>query len=213
MFINTQMTPKLHEVCSKSKIIPVVIIEDADKAVAVAQALQKGGIEVIEVTLRTPAALQAIENIASSVEGMHVGAGTLLNPRSVYKAKKAGAHFGVSPGTTSSLLDASYDCLLPMLPGVSSVSELLMWLDYGIDFFKFFPAEASGGCNFLSSLASPLPNVRFCPTGGITPETAKEYLSLPNVSCVGGSWLTPVEAINNNDWDAITELAQLATQI
>ena len=213
MFINAQHHDKLRQVCSKSKVIPVVIIEDADKAIPVAQALQKGGIEVIEITLRTPEALKAIENISSSVKGMHVGAGTLLSPGSVYKAKKAGAHFGVSPGTTSSLLDASYDCLLPMLPGVSTVSELLMWQDYGINFFKFFPAEASGGFNFLSSLVSPLPNIHFCPTGGITPETAGKYLSLPNVSCVGGSWLTPANAIKNNDWDAITELAQLATQI
>ena len=177
-----------------------------------ARALQEGGIHVIEITLRTSAALQAIHNIVTQVEGVQVAAGTLINAEQIYQAKKAGAHFGVSPGTTSHLLDAAYDCMFPMLPGISTVSELMLWQGYGIDFFKFFPAEASGGCAFLSSLISPFPNIRFCPTGGITPESATSYLQLDNVSCVGGSWLTPQNAMEQSDWQRITELAQTATQ-
>src|SRR6266545_1009218 len=173
-------------------VVPVVVIDDERHAVPLARALVAGGLPVIEVTLRTPAGLTAIAAIAREVPGAVVG---------------AGARFLVSPGWTETLLDAMDDSGLPALPGVSSVSEMLRLLERGRRELKFFPAEASGGTAFLKSVASPVPEVRFCPTGGIRPDTAASYLALPNVGCVGGTWLTPADALAAGDWDRIQALA------
>ncbi|GAA1790448.1 bifunctional 4-hydroxy-2-oxoglutarate aldolase/2-dehydro-3-deoxy-phosphogluconate aldolase [Planosporangium flavigriseum] len=190
-----------------SPVIPVVVLDDADRAVPLAQALLAGGIPIIEITLRTPAALAAISAIAEHVPDMVVGAGTVTSPVHVEKAIAAGSRFLVSPGTTETLLDAMAGSGVPYLPGVATVSEALRVLERGQQEMKLFPAEASGGRAFLQSLASPLPDARFCPTGGITPDTAPLYRALPNVGCVGGSWLTPAKLIAAADWAQITQLA------
>jgi 2-dehydro-3-deoxyphosphogluconate aldolase/(4S)-4-hydroxy-2-oxoglutarate aldolase len=190
-----------------SPVIPVVVLDDADAAVPLAQALLDGGIPVIEITLRTPAALAAIAAVAEHVPEMLVGAGTVTSPAHVDQAIAAGARFLVSPGTTETLLDAMAGADVPYLPGVASVSEALRVLERGQREMKLFPAEACGGRTFLQSLASPLPDARFCPTGGITPETAPLYRALPNVGCVGGSWLTPAPLVAAADWEQITRLA------
>ncbi|MGC9666017.1 bifunctional 4-hydroxy-2-oxoglutarate aldolase/2-dehydro-3-deoxy-phosphogluconate aldolase [Planosporangium sp. 12N6] len=190
-----------------SPVIPVVVLDDADRAVPLAKALLAGGIPIIEVTLRTPAALAAIEAVAAHVPDMVVGAGTITSPAHVDKAVAAGARFLVSPGTTDALLDAMADSGMPYLPGVATVSEALRVLERGQQEMKLFPAEASGGRAFLQSLASPLPDARFCPTGGITPDTAPLYRALPNVGCVGGTWLTPAALVAAGDWAQITRLA------
>ncbi|MQA60262.1 MAG: bifunctional 4-hydroxy-2-oxoglutarate aldolase/2-dehydro-3-deoxy-phosphogluconate aldolase [Actinophytocola sp.] len=190
-----------------SPVIPVVVVRDADHAVPLARALASGGIRVIEVTLRSEAALPAIERIAAEVPDMMVGAGTLTSHGQVKDAVAAGARFLVSPGSTPTLLDAMADTGLPYLPGVSTVSEVLGLLERGVTEMKFFPAEAAGGRAYLRAIAGPLPQVRFCPTGGIDPRNAPEYLALPNVGCVGGSWLTPADAVVAGDWAGITRLA------
>jgi 2-dehydro-3-deoxyphosphogluconate aldolase/(4S)-4-hydroxy-2-oxoglutarate aldolase len=190
-----------------SPVIPVVVLDDADRAVPLAQALLDGGISIIEITLRTPAALAAIAAIAEHVPDMVVGAGTVTSPAHVDKAIAAGARFLVSPGTTETLLDALADTGVPYLPGVATVSEALRVLERGQREMKLFPAEASGGRAFLQSVASPLPDARFCPTGGITPETAPLYRALPNVGCVGGTWLTPAKLVAAADWAQIKRLA------
>jgi 2-dehydro-3-deoxyphosphogluconate aldolase/(4S)-4-hydroxy-2-oxoglutarate aldolase len=190
-----------------SPVIPVVVLDDADRAVPLAQALLGGGIPIIEITLRTPAALAAITAIAEHVPDMLVGAGTVTRPADVDKAIAAGAQFLVSPGTTETLLDAMADTGVPYLPGVATVSEALRVLERGQREMKLFPAEACGGRTFLQSLASPLPDARFCPTGGITPDTAPLYRALPNVSCVGGTWLTPAKLVAAADWAQIKQLA------
>lgn len=190
-----------------SPVIPVVVVRDADHAVGLARALASGGIRVIEVTLRSEAALPAIERIAAEVPDMMVGAGTLTGPGQVKDAVAAGARFLVSPGSTPTLLDAMADTRLPYLPGVSTVSEVLSLLERGVTEMKFFPAEAAGGRAYLRAIAGPLPQVRFCPTGGIGLRNAAEYLALPNVGCVGGSWLTPADAVDAGDWAGITRLA------
>ncbi len=188
-------------------VVPVVVIDDERHAVPLARALVAGGLPVIEVTLRTPAGLTAIAAIAREVPGAVVGAGTVNTPDLVKAAADAGARFLVSPGWTETLLDAMDDSGLPALPGVSSVSEMLRLLERGRRELKFFPAEASGGTAFLKSVASPVPEVRFCPTGGIRPDSAASYLALPNVGCVGGTWLTPADALAAGDWDRIQALA------
>ncbi|MCW2639876.1 MAG: keto-deoxy-phosphogluconate aldolase [Dactylosporangium sp.] len=195
-----------------SPVIPVVVLDDADRAVPLAQALLGGGIPIIEITLRTPAALAAITAIAEHVPDMIVGAGTITSPTHVDKAIAAGAQFLVSPGTTETLLDAMADTGVPYLPGIATVSEALRVLERGQREMKLFPAEACGGRTFLQSLASPLPDARFCPTGGITPDTAPLYRALPNVGCVGGTWLTPAKLVTAADWAQITQLATDAHQ-
>ncbi len=191
-------------------VIPVVVVDDLDHAVPVAEALVAGGVPVIELTLRTPVALEAIHRISQEVPEILVGAGTIVEPHQAKEAAAAGAQFLVSPGSTPSLLDAMNDSGLPHLPGVATVSEMLTLLEQGYREMKFFPAEASGGAAFLKAVASPLPAARFCPTGGISTGNARDYLSLGNVGCVGGSWLTPPDVLAAGDWGRVTELA-LAT--
>ena len=188
-------------------VVPVVVVDDARTAVPLARALVAGGLPVIELTLRTPAALDAIRAIADEVPEILVGAGTVLTPGQAKQALDAGAQFLVSPGTTGSLLHAMQDSGLPFLPGVATVSEVLAALESGCTDLKFFPAEASGGTAFLKAVGGPVPTARFCPTGGITAATAPSYLALPNVGCVGGSWLTPSHAVATRDWDAVQDLA------
>ena len=173
-----------------SPVVPVVVIGDAADAVPTAEALLRGGVGIVEVTLRTPAALSAIERIAAEVPGIVVGAGTVTTPDLASAAAGAGARFLVTPGSTDLVLDAAADTGLPVLPGAATVSEAMRLAERGHTELKFFPAEAAGGVAYLKSIAGPLPDLRFCPTGGITPATAPTYLALPNVGCVGGSWLT-----------------------
>jgi 2-dehydro-3-deoxyphosphogluconate aldolase / (4S)-4-hydroxy-2-oxoglutarate aldolase len=188
-------------------VIPVVVLHDVDHAVPVARALVDGGVPVIELTLRTPAALDCIEQIAVNVPEILVGAGTIVTPGQAKQALSAGAQFLVSPGTTDELAVAMQDTGLPHLPGGATVSEVLRLLELGYEEMKFFPAEVSGGAPFLKAAGAPVPQARFCPTGGITPANAAAYLSLANVGCVGGSWLTPPDAIAQGDWARVSQLA------
>jgi 2-dehydro-3-deoxyphosphogluconate aldolase / (4S)-4-hydroxy-2-oxoglutarate aldolase len=194
-------------------VVPVVVLDDLDHAVPVAQALVAGGLPVIELTLRTPVALDAIAAIAAEVPDILVGAGTITSPELVSRAVDAGAQFLVSPGTTPGLLREMAGSGVPFLPGTATVSEAMSVLEAGFSEMKFFPAEASGGAAYLKSLASPLPAARFCPTGGITAATAPSYLALPNVGCVGGSWLTPADALAAGDWDRVATLAREAAAL
>lgn len=194
-------------------VLPVVVLERIEDAVPVARALVAGGLPAIEVTLRTAVALDAIRVIADEVPEIAVGAGTIVRPEQAEQAEAAGARFLVSPGTTGALLGAMADTGLPFLPGTASVSEVLAVLEAGYTEMKFFPAEAAGGAPYLRSIASPVPDARFCPTGGITPATATDYLALPNVGCVGGSWLTPADALAAGDHARITELARAAAAL
>jgi 2-dehydro-3-deoxyphosphogluconate aldolase/(4S)-4-hydroxy-2-oxoglutarate aldolase len=191
-------------------VIPVVIIDDARLAVPMARALVAGGIPTIEVTLRTPAALDAIRAIAGEVEGAIVGVGTVLNARDLHAAQLAGARFAVSPGVSPGLLDAADDSALPLLPGAATASEVMRLLERGYTHLKFFPAVPAGGHKLLGAWASPLPQVRFCPTGGISLSSAVDFLDLPNVLCVGGSWLTPADKLAAGDWAGIELLAREA---
>ncbi|MDT0182882.1 bifunctional 4-hydroxy-2-oxoglutarate aldolase/2-dehydro-3-deoxy-phosphogluconate aldolase [Microbacterium sp. ARD31] len=195
-------------VLSLAPVVPVVVLDDVAHAVPVARALVAGGLPVIELTLRTPVALEALAAIAAEVPEITVGAGTVLTPVQVDQAVGAGAQFLVSPGATPSLLGAMGASGVPFLPGTATVSEVMAVLEAGVTEMKFFPAEASGGAAYLRSIASPVPAARFCPTGGITAATAASYLALPNVGCVGGSWLTPSDALAAQDWDRVTTLAR-----
>ncbi|WP_283136956.1 bifunctional 4-hydroxy-2-oxoglutarate aldolase/2-dehydro-3-deoxy-phosphogluconate aldolase [Rhizohabitans arisaemae] len=190
-------------------VIPVVVIEEVTDAVPLAKALSDGGLPVIEVTLRTEAALPAIAAIRAELPDVMIGAGTIRNPADVATAMAAGARFLVSPGSTHILLDAMSASGLPFLPGAATASEAMVLAEHGVTELKFFPAEAAGGIKYLKSLAGPLPDIRFCPTGGIRPETAPDYLALPNVGCVGGTWLTP----STSDYDRVTELAREAAAL
>ncbi len=192
-------------------VIPVVVLDDPAIAVALARALVAGGLPAIEVTLRTPTALAAIERIAAEVPDAVVGAGTVLSPAQADAAVRAGAAFLVSPGTTPRLLDAMADSGVPYLPGAATASEVMALAERGIAEVKFFPAQAAGGVPYVKSLSGPLPDVRFCPTGGIDAATAPSYLALPNVACVGGSWLTPADAIAAGAWDRVEALAREAS--
>jgi 2-dehydro-3-deoxyphosphogluconate aldolase / (4S)-4-hydroxy-2-oxoglutarate aldolase len=191
-------------------VIPVVIIDDARHAVPMARALVAGGIPAIEVTLRTPAALDAIRAIAAEVEGAVVGVGTVLSAKDLHAAEQAGARFAVSPGVSPGLLDAADDSALPLLPGAATASEVMTLLERGYRHLKFFPAVPAGGAKLLGAWASPLPQLRFCPTGGISLTSAPDFLALPNVLCVGGSWLTPNDKFKHGDWDGIETLAREA---
>jgi 2-dehydro-3-deoxyphosphogluconate aldolase / (4S)-4-hydroxy-2-oxoglutarate aldolase len=191
-------------------VIPVVVIDDVNHAAPIARALVAGGLPVIELTLRTPAALGAIERIAGEVPEIFLGAGTIIEPGQAKQAASAGAQFLVSPGSTPTLLGAMTDTGLPYLPGVATVSEILCALEAGYTELKFFPAEASGGADYLRSIGSPIPAAQFCPTGGITTANAAQYLALPNVGCVGGSWITPSDVVAAQDWARITGLAAAA---
>jgi len=194
-------------------VIPVVVLEDAVMAVPLARALVAGGLKVIEVTLRTGAAMDAIERIAGEVEDAIVGAGTVLSKGQLVASARAGARFIVSPGVNSDLLKAAQDSPVPFLPGAATASEVMQLMDMGYTMQKFFPAEPAGGIAYLKALASPLPAVSFCPTGGISEKNAGAYLALPNVVCVGGSWVTPKDALGRGDWARVTELARQATML
>ncbi|MFE5240014.1 MULTISPECIES: bifunctional 4-hydroxy-2-oxoglutarate aldolase/2-dehydro-3-deoxy-phosphogluconate aldolase [unclassified Streptomyces] len=192
-------------------VVPVVVLEDAADAVPLARALVAGGLPAIEVTLRTAAALDAIRAIAAQVPDAVVGAGTVISPEHVTATVTAGARFLVSPGWTDALLDAMKASGVPFLPGVSTTSEVVALLERGVTEMKFFPAEAAGGTAYLKALASPLPQARFCPTGGISLASAPSYLALPNVGCVGGSWMVPGDAVAAKDWARVERLAAEAS--
>lgn len=194
-------------------VLPVVVLEDVTTAVPLARTLVSCGLRAIEVTLRTRAAEEAIRAIAAEVPDAVVGAGTVLTPRQADAAVAAGARFLVSPGATDGLVTAMRDTGVPFLPGVATASEMVALLEQGVTDMKFFPAEAAGGAAYLKALASPLPQVRFCPTGGITASNAPSYLSLPNVACVGGSWMLPTAAVRSGDWAAVATLARAAAAL
>ncbi|MFD8272979.1 bifunctional 4-hydroxy-2-oxoglutarate aldolase/2-dehydro-3-deoxy-phosphogluconate aldolase [Streptomyces flaveolus] len=191
-------------------VVPVVVVDDLSDAVPLARALVAGGLPAIEVTLRTPVAVDAIRAIAEEVPGAVVGAGTVITPEQVGEVVAAGARFLVSPGWTDALLEAMRGSGVPFLPGVSTTSEVVALLERGVREMKFFPAEAAGGTAYLKALAAPLPQARFCPTGGIGPASAPEYLALPNVGCVGGSWMLPKDAVAGRDWARVEALARAA---
>jgi 2-dehydro-3-deoxyphosphogluconate aldolase / (4S)-4-hydroxy-2-oxoglutarate aldolase len=200
-------------VLALAPVIPVVVLDDAADAVPLARALVAGGLPAVEITLRTPAGLDAIRAVADEVPEAVVGAGTVLTPRAVADSVAAGAGFLVSPGWTPALLGAMRGSGVPCLPGVSTASEVVALLEQGVTDMKFFPAEAAGGTAYVASLASPLPQARFCPTGGVTAASAPAYLALPNVACVGGTWMVPKEAIAAGDWDRVAALAREASAL
>lgn len=203
---------KAREICELAPIVPVLVVHDVAHAKPLAQALVAGGLPALEVTLRTPAALDVIREMAT-VEGGVVGAGTLVTPADVQAAVDAGAKFGVSPGATAKLLDAAEEAGLPMLPGAATASEAMALLERGYSMLKFFPAEASGGAPAIKSIGAPLPQISFCPTGGVSPKNAGDYLSLSNVVCAGGSWVAPGDLVKAGDWDGIQALAAEASQL
>lgn len=198
--------------CRRAPVVPVLVIDDASKAQPLAKALVAGGLPALEVTLRTPAALDAIREMAK-VEGGIVGAGTLLTPADVKAAKEAGARFGVSPGATDRLLDAVEDADLPTLPGAATSTEAMRLLERGYNVQKFFPAEANGGAKALKAIGAPLPQIRFCPTGGVSLANAPGYLGLSNTLCVGGSWVAPKDLVDAGDWAGIEALAREAAAL
>jgi 2-dehydro-3-deoxyphosphogluconate aldolase/(4S)-4-hydroxy-2-oxoglutarate aldolase len=200
------------KVCNLAPVIPVLVVDDANDAAPLARALVAGGLPALEVTLRTPAALDVIREMAT-VEGGVVGAGTLLTPADVEAAKKAGATFGVSPGATDLLLDACEANDLPLLPGVATATEAMRLLERGYSVLKFFPAEANGGARALKAIGAPIPQVKFCPTGGVSLANANDYLGLSNTLCVGGSWVCPTDKVKAGDWDGITALAAEAAAL
>lgn len=205
--------PPLSSVLDVAPVIPVVVLDDAADAVPLARALAAGGLPAVEVTFRTEAAEAALRAVAEEVPEAVVGAGTVLTPEQVRTATDAGARFLVSPGWTESLLEAMQGSGLPSLPGVSSASEAMGLLERGVTEMKFFPAEAAGGAAYLRSLAAPLPRARFCPTGGIDASSAADYLALPNVGCVGGSWMVPRDAVAAGDWERVRRLAAQAAEL
>ncbi|WP_180405957.1 bifunctional 4-hydroxy-2-oxoglutarate aldolase/2-dehydro-3-deoxy-phosphogluconate aldolase [Helicobacter pylori] len=202
------MQDKIIEVLQISPIVPVVVIEDIKDAVPLAQSLIEGGIHIIEVTLRSSCALEAIELIAKNVPKMRVGAGTILNPTQLEQAQNRGAEFLISPGLTIKLLEHAKKKDMPLIPGVSSSSEVMQALELGYSALKFFPAEYCGGVKLLNAFNGPFKGVKFCPTGGISADNMHSYLNLENVLCVGGSWLTPKNLIQNKEWDKITEICK-----
>ena len=211
------MTPEIQSqknraLCELAPVIPVLVVGDAARAEGLATALVTGGLPVLEVTLRTPAALDVIRQMAK-VPGGHVGAGTVLTPDDAKRAKDAGASFAVAPGATETLVRACEEIGLPLLPGTVTSSEVMRAMEWGYTMLKFFPAEAAGGVKSLKSLGGPLPQVSFCPTGGVTLKSAPEYLALPNVICVGGSWIAPDADVAASDWQAIETRAREASAL
>lgn len=206
MTTNWKLSPA--EVFAAGPVVPVLVINDVDKAVPLAKALMAGGIKVLEVTLRTPVALDVIKKIAQEVPDALIGAGTVTNAQQLKAVTEAGAKFAISPGMTADLLKAGMDSEIALIPGISSTSDLMKGKDAGYTHLKFFPAEASGGVKAIKSISGPFPDVTFCPTGGIGPNNYQDYLALPNVQCVGGSWVAPDDAIEAGDWDRITQLAK-----
>lgn len=200
-------TQALVSILKLQPVVPVLVIQDLSKAVPLARALVAGGLKAIEITMRTPVALDAIRAVADEVEGAVPGAGTILNAKHFHQAVEAGSQFIVSPGTTIELLDVARKSPVPFLPGAATASEVMSLREEGYQVLKFFPAEQAGGAAYLKSLSSPLAGMHFCPTGGITPGNARDYLSLPNVICVGGSWIAPQDLVDADDWEGITRLA------
>lgn len=205
---NWKIHPK--DVLNAGPVMPVMVIQNLDDAIPLAEALVAGGIRVLEITLRTPIALEAIKLIADNVKDAIVGAGTITTPEQLKAAEDAGAVFAISPGLTPKLLAAAQTGNIALIPGIATLSELMLGMEYGLDHFKFFPAEAAGGIPMLKAIAGPVPYVTFCPTGGISPENYNDYLALSNVACVGGSWLAPADAVKTKNWAKVTELAQAA---
>ncbi len=209
----SQKTDLLVPVLKGQPVIPVLLIDKVEHAVPLARALAKGGLLAIEITLRTAAALDAIRAVAQEVPEAIVGAGTILNAKQYDEAAKAGARFIVSPGATRQIIDAANDSAVPLLPAAITPGEMLALREEGYTYLKFFPAEQAGGASFLKAMASPLAGTFFCPTGGISLANAKAYLSLPNVVCVGGSWVAPKELLEAGDWGGITKLAAEAAKL
>ncbi len=208
----TAKTQRTREICALAPIVPVLVVDDPSQARPLAEALVAGGLPALEVTLRTPAALDAISEMAQ-VPGGVVGAGTLVTPEDVRAAIQAGAQFGVSPGATDALIAACEAEGLPLLPGAATASEAMRLLEQGYDMLKFFPAEASGGAPALKAIGAPLPQISFCPTGGVSPQNATDYLSLSNVVCAGGSWVAPKQMVTDGDWAGIEALAREAAKL
>ncbi len=195
---------------NKAPVVPVMVIESVGQAVPLARALVQGGLPVLEITLRTAAAMDCIKAIIAEVEGAIIGAGTVLTPQQLRDCEKIGCQFAVSPGSSPKLLEAAEDCSMALLPGGVTATECMALLEHGYTIQKFFPAEPAGGSVYLSSLAQPLPQVKFCPTGGITPQIAPNYLKLANVITIGGSWMAPKNLVAAGDWAAIEKLASAA---
>ncbi|WP_448211652.1 bifunctional 4-hydroxy-2-oxoglutarate aldolase/2-dehydro-3-deoxy-phosphogluconate aldolase [Colwellia sp. MEBiC06753] len=205
---NWQITPA--ELFAMGPLVPVLVIDNVEDALPIAEALMAANINVLEVTLRTPSALQVIETIAKNLPEAVVGAGTVTNRDLLQRSRDAGAKFAISPGLTKDLLKAGNEGDIALIPGISSISELMDGIDFGYDHFKFFPAEASGGVKAIKSIGGPFPNIKFCPTGGINLDNVNDYLALGNVACCGGSWLVSDEIIKSKNWPRITELANQA---
>ena len=203
----------LEAALTRAPVVPVMVIEEVADAVPLARALVRGGLPVLEITLRTPKAMECIRAIVSEVEGAIVGSGTVLTPEQLRDSERLGCKFAVSPGSTGKLLGAAEDHDIALLPGGVTASECMALLEWGYSIQKFFPAEPAGGTAYLSSLASPLPQVRFCPTGGITPESAPSYLKLANVITIGGSWMAPKKLVAAKDWAGIEALARQAASL
>lgn len=209
---NWQISPK--ELFSMGPIVPVLVIKDVADALPIAEALLAADVKVLEVTLRTPAALDVISLIAKELPEAVIGAGTVTNRDMLQRCVDAGAKFAISPGLTKDLLQAGNESDIALIPGISTISELMDAMDFGYDHLKFFPAEASGGVKAIQSIGGPFPDIRFCPTGGINLANIRNYLALPNVACCGGSWLVTDDIVNNKDWSAITNLAnQVLTHV
>ncbi|PLY37320.1 bifunctional 4-hydroxy-2-oxoglutarate aldolase/2-dehydro-3-deoxy-phosphogluconate aldolase [Pectobacterium aquaticum] len=198
------------QILTTGPVVPVIVVNKLEHAVPMAKALVAGGVRVLELTLRTDCAIDAIRAIAKEVPEAIVGAGTVTNPEQLAAVVEAGAQFAISPGLTEPLLKAATEGNIPLIPGISTVSELMLGMDYGLREFKFFPAEANGGVKALQAIAGPFAQIRFCPTGGITPNNYRDYLALKSVLCVGGSWLVPNDALESGDFARITELAREA---
>lgn len=200
-------------IAAQAPVIPVLTIESLETAVPLARALARGGLPVLEVTLRTEAALDALKAIAAEVPEAIVGAGTVLNPVQLDRVQQAGVRFAVGPGCTAALAKAARSSGMPFLPGVQTVSEAMALADQGFGILKFFPADAAGGLTWIKAVGAPLPELKFCPTGGITADTASSYLALANVACVGGSWVAPRVAVATGDWQSVERLAAAASAL
>jgi len=207
------MTLTVEQVMASAPVIPVMVIENIEHAVPLAQALVEGGLKVLEITLRTPVALDAIRAIRAQLPDAIVGAGTVINEETLSLSVEAGAEFIVSPGFTPELIDAAFEKKVPILPGVNSPSEVMTLLNKGITAMKFFPAQAAGGAAMLKAIGGPLPQVTFCPTGGVNRDNAREYLQLNNVACVGGSWMAPAALVAEQRWDEIRAAASEAAAL
>ena len=201
------MSRTIKDIMAISPIVPVMVINNVEHAVPLAHALVKGGLKVLEITLRTPAALESIRRIRAEVPEAIVGAGTIINIETLNKAIDAGAEFIVSPGTTDKMIDAALATGIPLLPGIANPSQAMCLLEKGITDMKFFPAEAAGGIPMLKSIGAPIPQISFCPTGGVSQKNVKEYYNLSNVACVGGSWMCAASLVDAEDWGEITRLS------